>query len=420
MGNRYRKKIKALRFLCGQFFAGAKKLLLFMLGTQFLTILIITSIDTLRKTRELPGSSGYPKLPAKPVTVDGNEITTYMDGDSVYGDMLTAINGAQEIIYFETFIWKADNYGKAFKNALIDAANRGVEVYIIWDMFGNLVVPRPFFHFPKHPNLNVHGYPLRHSGRDHRKILVVDRKIGFVGGYNIGDLYASGEWRDTHMRIVGSAVWELEAAFVDFWNYSTRRYHRRKTLPRNGAKEWNARITARLNDPRRLLFPVRGLYIDALNRARQSVYITSAYFVPDKEIQEALIAAAKRGADVKVLVPEKSNHIVCDWISRAYLTELLNNKVEVWLYKDVMIHAKTAVVDGRWSTIGTANIDRLSMTGNFEVNIAIEDRDMAHRIEDIFFTDITNSRQLTRHEWLNRPYWRRLVEFILKPLAFFV
>lgn len=396
----------------------------------------LAAVDMLRKFRSTDTPEGYPILEPEQIRVGDNTLTPYMEGYSLYRDMLDAIDNAQYFVCFETFIWKNDAVGRLFKKALIRAAKRGVEVYIIWDTFGNLVVNPFFFSFPRHRRLHPLRYPLPHSGRDHRKILVVDGDVGFVGGYNIGDIYASEEWRDTHVQVEGPAVWELQNAFVDFWNRARgRRFgsliddvlkpvvgkpERLPQLPDLGAKKWDAEIAAAINDPKRLLFPVRGSYIDALERATTNAYITAAYFIPDSEIKGAMIAALKRGVDVKILVPEKSNHVVADWIGRAYITELLRAGVELWVYEDVMIHSKTAVVDGRWATVGTANIDRMSMTGNHEINLQIVDSDFAKRMEDIFHTDLQNSRRITLEEWQQRPLFARIVERILKPLGVLV
>ncbi|WP_227712834.1 phospholipase D-like domain-containing protein [Nanchangia anserum] len=375
-------------------------------------------IDELRKMRSVPSLDGYPTVDPEPAQVAGTTIESYMDGESLYADMLTAIDNARHQVYFETFIWKSDGIGQRFKDACIAAAHRGVEVFLIYDAFANLVVDPRFFHFPPHDNLHVLRYSLFHTGRDHRKILVVDGEVGFVGGYNISEKYTTTQWRDTHVRLQGPSVWELENAFVDFWNT-----HRRRHLPAiadTGARAWDARVSASLNDPRRMLFPVRGLYIDALERARHTAFITSAYFIPDRVIQQALLDAAARNVTIKVLVPEKSNHVIADWVSRAYMTDLVRAGVEVWLYHDVMIHAKTAVVDRRWVTVGTANIDRLSMTGNYEVNLQIHDRDMAAHMEEIFFADLTNATRVDPEVWEQRSLVRRGLERLLKPLGFLI
>ncbi|GAB97194.1 cardiolipin synthase [Kineosphaera limosa] len=381
----------------------------------------VISVDEVRKRRATP-AAGFPSAPPRSVDVVGNRITTYTNGEDLYEDMLTAIEGAKSSIFFEFFIWKDDEIGTRFKDALIAAAERGVHVFVIYDGFANLVVDPRFYRFPD--SMHVLRFPvvrwgmlrldLRHFGRDHRKIVVVDGDVGFVGGYNIGDLYATS-WRDTHLRVQGPAVWELTDAFVDFWN-EYRHASRHPELPERGAKEWNPDVRAARNAPSRMLFPVRGLYIDAIERAATHIYITQAYFIPDNEILTGLLKAARRGVDVRVIVPEYSNHIIADWVSRGYYSELLAGGVTIWLYRDAMVHAKTATVDGMWSTVGTANIDRLSMIGNYEVNLALYSDDMAAKMQDIFEMDLGNCRQLTLEEWEQRGRLPRIAEALLNPL----
>lgn len=392
-------------------------------SAQVAAAVTLTLIDEVRK-RRAPGGGGFPALKPQNTKVGKNEIRTYTEGSSLYSDMLAAIESATNYIYFETFIWKSDKVGQLFKQALIRAAHRGVQVYCTFDGFANLVVSPAFKRFPKHPNLHVIVLPairtglltlnVRNTGRDHRKILVVDGEVGFVGGYNIGALYEQ-EWRDTHVRIKGPAVWELEAGFVDYWN--ERRWKYQPELPDQGARAWESAIFAALNQPNKMLFPVRGLYIDALERANKYALITDAYFIPDREILTALIRAAERGVAIKVLIPERSNHVVADWISRAYYDELIAAGIEIWQYQHAMIHAKTATVDGRWSTVGTTNIDRLSMYGNYEINIQTMSKAHAKQMEKIFDNDLTTSVKLSPEEWNSRSWVRRFIEQLLKPLG---
>lgn len=389
-------------------------------AAQVVAASAVVLVDEVRKRRWTPPEA-HPSAPPRTVDVAGNPVTTFTNGKDLYAAILKSIEEAESSIYFEFFIWKNDAIGTRFKEALIAAADRGVDVFVIYDGFGNLVVDPRFYHFP--PSVHVLRFPvvrrgifrldLRQFGRDHRKIVVVDGEVGYVGGYNIGDLYAK-TWRDTHLRIEGPAVWELSDTFVDFWNEYRARYQ--PELPDGGAKQWDSRITAARNAPSRMLFPVRGLYLDAIERATKRIYITQAYFIPDNEILTGLLKASNRGVDVRVIVPEYSNHIIADWVARGYYSELLAGGVTIWLYKDAMVHAKTATVDGRWSTVGTANIDRLSMTGNYEVNLALYGDEMAEKMEDIFEMDLGNCRQLTLEEWDKRGRLPRLAERLLAPL----
>src|SRR5690625_2997320 len=389
-------------------------------AAQLVAAATVWGVDTLRKRRE-PAGGEFPRTDPVAVDVADSELTVYTYGEDLYEAMLTAIREAQEYVFFETYIWKDDEVGRQFKHELIAAAERGVAVYVSFDSFGNLVVPWSFKRFLA--SVHTLKFPLwrpglltlnmRKSGRNHRKILVVDGRYGFVGGYNIGSLYAT-KWRDTHLRVQGPAVWELDNAFVDFWNAHRKAHH--PELEDRGPRSWDSRIQAARNSPSSLLFPVRGAYINAMDRARHHVYITQGYFIPDTEFLDAMLAAARRGVDVRVLIPEVSNHVLADWVARSFYERLLRGGVSIWLYQSAMVHAKTATVDGRWTTIGTTNIDRMSMVGNFEINLEIYDRDLAARMEEIFATDLTNARQLTLEEWLDRPVIARVGEALLHPL----
>ncbi len=387
---------------------------------QLVAAATVWGVDSLRKRRQPPGGE-FPRTDPTAVEVGDSVLTVYTYGEDLFAAMLEAIRGARDYVFFETYIWKDDAVGRAFKRELIAAAERGVQVYVVFDSFGNLVVPWAFKRFPD--SVHTLKFPLwrpglvtlnmRKSGRDHRKIVVVDGEVGFVGGYNIGELYAT-QWRDTHLRLQGSAVWELDNAFVDFWNAHRRPHH--PVLEDRGAQSWDSRISAARNSPSSLLFPVRGAYINAMDRAHSHLFLTQGYFIPDVEFLEAMLAAARRGVDVRVLIPEVSNHVLADWVARSFYDRLLRGGVTIWLYQGAMVHAKTATADGRWTTIGTTNIDRMSMIGNFEINLEIHDRDLAARMEEIFATDLSNARQLTIEEWERRPFIARVGETLLHPL----
>ena len=164
------------------------------------------------------------------------------------------------------------------------------------------------------------------------------------------------------------------------------------------------------------MFPIRSMYIEAINRSSQRVWMTHAYFCPDQDFVDAMKAAAQRGVDVRLLLPLKSNHIVADWISRGYFTQLLDAGVRIFRFRGAMVHAKTSTIDGRWSTVGTANIDRLSMTGNYEVNVEFVDASMAAQMERIFETDLSNCVELTAATWRERGVHRKFTELVLAPL----
>ena len=257
-------------------------------------------VDSYRRRGKKP--KPFPTTPPNVVEVGEGTITTYTFGKDLYADMLSAIEGAQRQVLFETYIWKGDAVGEQFKAALAAAADRGVEVYCIYDGFANLVVSPRFKRFP--PSMKVLRYPaysagwrffdLRRYGRDHRKILVVDDKEAYVGGYNIGSAYET-EWRDTHVRITGPGVQDLRRAFADFWNLHRRRRLRASERPLlvETASVWEPQIRLQRNVPRLWMFPIRGMYLEAINRASTNVWMTSAYFIPDQIFVDALRSAAR-------------------------------------------------------------------------------------------------------------------------------
>lgn len=398
-----------------------KRGLVGMLYAQFTIIVTLMTTSAIRKRLRAGRSTKFPITPPTTTSIGpDNTATTFTYGEDLYADMLAAIRSAEKRILFETFIWKGDSVGREFKQALIDASNRGVEVYVIYDGFANLVVSPTFLQFPA--PIQVLRYPVfsvgmlllsfRRFGRDHRKILVVDGVIGYVGGYNIGKAYAT-KWRDTHIKIQGTSVWDLDNAFVDFWNL---RHDGNDKLAEHGSSSWGSHIRAHRNVPRQLTFPIRGMYLEAIDRAQHHILITQAYFIPDRDILRSLLDAAARGVSVRILVPEISNHVVADWLSRGFYSTLLDGGVEILLYQDAMVHAKTATIDGKWSTIGTANIDRLSLTGNYEINLEILDDEVARHMEVVFANDSSNTRQLTRAHWRSRPWVAKACELILAPL----
>lgn len=400
-----------------------RRTLITVFGVQMLLAVGLTLVDSYRRRNKKP--KPFPVTEPATVKVGDGTVTTYTFGQDLYDDMLEAIRGARKQILFETYIWKGDEVGEKFKRSLTDAAERGVDVHIIYDGFANLVVSPRFkqfssglkvLRFPLY-NAGLRFFDLRRYGRDHRKILVVDDAVGFVGGYNIGTPYAT-EWRDTHCRITGPGVWDLKRAFADFWNLHRRKRFRASERPLllETTSQWEPRIRVHRNVPRLWMFPIRSMYLEAISRATSHVWLSHAYFIPDEDFVDAINDAARRGVDVRVLVPQKSNHIVADWISRGYYSQMLASGVKIYWFRDAMVHAKTATIDGNWSTIGTANVDRLSMQGNYEINVEIIDPGMAANLEAIFETDLSNCIPVTQSDWERRNIYRRFTEMVLAPL----
>jgi cardiolipin synthase A/B len=399
------------------------RIFLGLTALQAVIVGVLVALAEFRKRRRVP-REGFPWEDQPEISLEAGEdrLKIYAYGVNLYQAMLEEIEAAEGEIFVGTFIWKGDEIGRRFVDALARKAGEGVEVYVVFDGLANVFVPPSFKRFPEKIH-RLHFRPLsgpakimnpRNVFRFHRHVMSIDGKVAFLGGYNIGSLYAAG-WRDTHVRVRGDAAREVDNAFVDFWNA-----HRTGELPRivpNKERDWNPAVRVRRNDPYMRIFPIREMYIEAIDRANSHVYLTHAYFVPDRAMKAHLIDAKKRGVDVQLLVPEQSNHITVDWLARRHFHDLLEAGVRIFLYRHIMIHSKTATVDGIWSTIGSANIDRLSMLGNYELNIEVYSRTLAAQMERMFALDTTNAKELNLEEWERRPLPAKLVERVLASLS---
>jgi cardiolipin synthase len=398
------------------------RLLLALTAVQAVLVAGLIALAEIRKRRHGP-TEGFPWEEQPEVELEsGGRLKLYPFGVKLYESMLEEIEGAEETIFVGTFIWKGDEMGRRFVEALSKKAREGVKVCVIFDGLANVVVPPSFKRFPKEIQ-TLHFRPLwgpanlanpRNVFRYHRHTMIVDGKVGFVGGYNIGSLYEAG-WRDTHIKIRGWEARDLENDFVDFWN--NHRTGDLEPIEIERKRSWNPAAVFHRNDPYLRMFPIRAMYIEAIDRANHHIYLTHAYFVPDRAMRAGLIEAAKRGVDVQILIPRDSNHVTADWLARRHFHELLSAGVRIFRYKHIMIHSKTATIDGVWSTVGTANIDRYSMLGNYEINLEVYDQRLAAQMERMFALDKTNADELTLEKWESRPLQSKVVERALATLS---
>ncbi len=399
------------------------RFLMALAAFQALSVAVLVALAELRKRRVGP-KEGFPweDQPEVELESGGDSLKLYPYGVNLYEAMIEEIEAAKSHVYVGTFIWKGDEVGRRFVEALSRKAREGVRVCVIFDGLANIPVPPSFKRFPEEIH-TLHFRPLwgpmnlanpRNVFRYHRHIMSVDGNVAFLGGYNIGSLYAAG-WRDTHVRIRGVEAREVENDFVDFWNAHRDGGH--PGLEMVGERAWNSATRFHRNDPYMRIFPIRAMYLEAIDRASRHIYLTHAYFIPDRAMRSGLVEAAGRGVDVQILVPEESNHITADWLARRHFHELLSAGVRIFRYKHIMIHSKTATVDGEWSTVGTANIDRLSLLGNYEVNLEAYDGPFAAQMERMFDLDKTNTEELTLEEWEDRPLPAKVVERALASLS---
>jgi cardiolipin synthase A/B len=418
---RERTDVRSKRFSRVSLLRLVGKVILGVVTLQVLTAAVLLVIAALGKRRKHEVS--FPHEPFEEVQVGENALQLYAYGRDLYDAMLEAIDAAQESIYLETYIWKDDAVGQEFQTHLARKAAEGVAVYVIFDRFGNLVVPRAFkssfappMHVLEYSALRRPWHLLdpRRYALDHHKLLIVDGTTSFIGGYNLGALYAT-EWRDTHLRLRGPGAAQLARAFIGFWNrfcpaheQITQRHHH----------PFDALITISQNEAMRASFPIRDMYIAAIDEAEQSILLTTAYFVPDHMLLDALKSAVRRGVDVRVLIPWNSNHVMANWITHSYFTDCLRAGIRIFGYRYTMLHAKTCTIDGQWSTIGTCNLDRLSLVGNYEINVGVYSAELSRQMSALFAEDTAERFELTMEQWKSRPWYDKVSERILAPLRF--
>ena len=392
-------------------------------AVQVFLVGVLVALAELRKRRQGP-REGFPWVDQPEVELESGEsrLKLHPYGVRLYEAMLKEIERAEQKIFVGTFIWKGDEVGRRFVEALAKKARKGVRVCVIFDGLANAVVPPSFKRFPEEIH-TLHFRPLwgpanlanpRNVFRYHRHLMAVDGRVAFLGGYNIGSLYAAS-WRDTHIEVRGLGVREVENDFVDFWN--AHRYPELPKLEPAGERSWDPATVFHRNDPFMRIFPIRAMYLEAIDRANEHVYLTHAYFIPDRAMRSGLADAARRGVDVQVLVPEHSNHVTADWLGRRHFYELLVAGVRIFRYKHIMIHSKTATIDSIWSTVGSANIDRYSLLGNYEMNLEVYSQRFADQMERMFELDKTNAHELTLVEWERRPLPAKVVERVLATLS---
>jgi cardiolipin synthase len=375
--------------------------------------------------------------------VAGNKVTLLIDGPTTYDAMFKAIQNAKDHINLETYIFEDDEVGHRFADLLLQKQAEGVQVNLIYDSLGCLRTPAPFFQRlrdggiktlefnPINPAKAREKWLLTH--RDHRKILIVDGSVAFTGGVNISKVYSSsslsGErrerniqeaWRDTHVQIEGPAVAEFQRLFLDTWTrekgpeLSKGNYF--PTLKREGSDLVEV-VGSTPGQENRITYI---MYVSAFIYAERFVHLTNSYFVPDKQTVKALANAARRGVDVKIILPGISDEATVFYAGRSHYTHLLKSGVKLYEHRNAMLHAKTAVIDGVWSTIGSTNMDLWSFLRNDEVNAVILGTDFANEMEALFEKDMANSNQVLLEQWKKRPLLGRVKEWLARLLQYWL
>ncbi len=366
--------------------------------------------------------------------VTGNKVTLLQDGPATYQAMLAAIRGAERHIDLETYIIEDDEVGNRFADALIEKQSRGVQVSLLYDSVGSMNTPKAFFqrladsgvkvleYNPINPLTATKGWDV--NQRDHRKLLLVDGRTVFLGGINISSVYSGGSfspaskqrpdgglpWRDTHLQVEGPVVADFQALFLASWEKQKGELQARSgplPVPAARGKEVVRAIGSSPDEPFSLIYAT---LISAIGAAETSVYLTNAYFVPDPQLLAALTDAAGRGVDVKLILPGKSDSALVLHAGRAHYGELLRGGVKIHERRGALLHAKSALIDGVWSTVGSTNLDWRSFLHNDEVNAVVLGQDFGAQMRAMFEADLAASQPVTLEAWEERPLGDRLME----------
>ncbi len=367
------------------------------------------------------------------VLVDNNDIDIYTDGNDKFEKLIEDIKNAKEFIHIQYYIIKNDVLFCRIKEALLEKVAEGVEVRILYDAMGCRSVRKKYWR-----DLNKQGiktaefFPailrrlhLRINYRNHRKIVVIDNKIGYVGGFNIGKEYVDldsyfGHWRDTHLRIVGESVMGLELRFLLDWNYTAKEnlFSNPKYMDgfATGTRD-GCDVQIIYSGPDTPEQQIRDNYIRLINKAEKSIYIQTPYFIPDEAMLSAIKFALHSGVEVNLMIPCKPDHPFVYWATYSYAGEMIMQGAKCYTYNDGFLHSKGIVIDEKVFCYGTANMDIRSFALNFEVNAVVFDEKKAKEMTDIFKEDIKKSTLITKDKYAGRSLYIRLKEQVSRLLS---
>ena len=360
----------------------------------------------------------------------GNKLKLLKNGDETFDAIFKAVEKARHHIHLEYYIYDNDKIGNRLKRLLIQKRKEGVEIRIIVDDVGSWGLKEKFYNELRENGIEIYSFmevrfprlTSRVNFRNHRKILIVDGKIGFTGGINIADRYIEGNkkvgpWRDTHLQITGDAVACLQVIFAADWyfvineNLAGPEYF----LPLSDKPGTPVQISA--SGPDSDWQSIDQAFFTAISNAREYVYLTTPYLMPPQQLVAALKAAALSNVDVRIIIPEKSDAHVSKWCSLSYVEELLEAGVKIYFYQAGFIHSKILISDDVFTTIGTTNLDFRSLETNFEVNAFIYEEKFTEQVKKVFKTDLKNSREIKLPEWTQRPWYNKLRESLAHIVA---
>lgn len=358
----------------------------------------------------------------------GNDIEIFTTGKEKFEALFADIEAATEYIHLQYYIFERDNLGRRMSELLIAKARQGVKVRVIYDHVGSFHLNRSFFNRLR--KNGVEAYPFlkvtfpelaNHANwRNHRKVVVIDGKVGYIGGMNIADRYVDGNklgpWRDTHLRIKGNAVGALQYSFAVDWNFMR---HELLNVP---LKHYEPAVTGNamqllMGGPTDRWSNIALAFLRAISCARQCVWVQTPYFLPNDSLLRALQAAALSGVDVRLMMPRRPDSKLLQFSSHSYIKECLQAGIKIYFYEPGMLHSKVIVVDDELVTTGSTNFDFRSFEHNFECNVFVYDKEFARRMKEVLEADERQSTRIYWSQWRRRPLWRKAIESIARLMS---
>ncbi len=360
-----------------------------------------------------------------------NSVDILNNGEETFRAIFKSIEIAKKYIHVEYYIIEKGELANRLKNLLIAKAKEGVEVRVIYDDVGSWSLPKSYIREMRAAGIQIYPFlPVRFplltnkvNYRNHRKIVVVDGEIGFIGGLNFADRYIKGLpgigiWRDTHLKVKGEVVTSLQTVFLFDWYFVRQEVllDKAEYLPDYKADS-NVVIQTVASGPDSDWTSIQQAYFTLINLSRKYVYISTPYFMPGETTINSLKTAAMSGVDVRIMIPHKSDSPLTSWCTRSYIEELLTAGVRVFQYQAGFNHSKIIIVDGLVSTVGTANMDMRSFEQNFEINLILYDRNESRKLSEFFLEDLKQSKEIHLNEWKFRPQRDRVRESLARLFA---
>lgn len=354
-----------------------------------------------------------------------NEIEIFTDGRSKFEAMFRDLEQARESIYIQYYIFLDDELGHRMADLLIRKAREGLEVKVIYDHVGSFSAKRSFFTNMNRNGVETHPFfkvtfpqlANRINWRNHRKVTVIDRRIGYIGGMNVADRYidSDGIWRDTHFRVTGNIIDSMLASFLVDWNFKNpgdRKISIRAAVAPSVSNRCGMQLIT--SGPLGHYDNIALCFLKAISSATKRIYIQTPYFLPTDALLHALEAAALAKIDVRIMIPRRTDSKMLRYASFSYVTQCLIAGIKIYLYDPGMLHAKAMIIDDTLVTAGSTNFDFRSFENNFECNLIVYDRDFNIRMRDIFFEDLGHCTKLTLPVWHRRPLGQRILESIVR------